>query len=427
MSFAIADIDAVEILDSRGNPTLQVTVTLPHGVVGQAGVPSGASTGQYEAAELRDDERRYGGKGVRKAVENVRGPLRDALLGFRVTDQVGLDQRMIETDGTSNKAHLGANAIIGVSMAASRAAAAACGLPLYAYLGGVGARRLPVPMMNVINGGKHAANRLEFQEFMIVPHGAATFAEALRYGAETFHALKALLEARGLSTGVGDEGGFAPDLERDEDACALIVQAIEKAGYVPGQEISIALDPASSSFFKDGGYHIPSLSGSALNSEAMVALYEDWVGRFPIVLLEDGLAETDWDGFEALNKRLGSKIQIMGDDLYVTNPKFIRKGIEQNATNSVLIKLNQIGTVSETIQAVDLCRQAGWRFMISHRSGETVDTYIADFAVAMGGGQIKSGSLSRGERLAKYNRLVEIERELGASALFGDDGSTRTA
>jgi enolase len=427
MSFAIADVDALEILDSRGNPTLQVTVTLSNGVIGQAGVPSGASTGQYEAAELRDDERRYGGRGVRKAVDNVRGPLREALLGFRVTDQVGLDQRMIETDGTSNKAHLGANAIIGVSMAASRAAAAACGLPLYAYLGGVGARRLPVPMMNVINGGKHAANRLEFQEFMIVPHGAATFAEALRYGAETFHALKALLEARGLSTGVGDEGGFAPDLERDEDACALIVQAIEKAGYVPGQEISIALDPASSSFFKDGGYHIPSLSGSALNSEAMVALYEDWVGRFPIVLLEDGLAETDWDGFEALNKRLGSKIQIMGDDLYVTNPKFIRKGIEQNATNSVLIKLNQIGTVSETIQAVDLCRQAGWRFMISHRSGETVDTYIADFAVAMGGGQIKSGSLSRGERLAKYNRLVEIERELGASALFGYDGSTRTA
>jgi enolase len=331
---------------------------------------------------------------------------------------------MIEADGTSDKSNFGANAIIGVSMAAARAAAISLNLPLYAYLGGVGARRLPVPMMNVINGGKHAANRLEFQEFMIVPHGAPNFAEALRYGAETFHALKKLLEARGLSTGVGDEGGFAPDLERDEDACALIVEAIEAAGYVPGQEIAIALDPASSSFFEDGGYRLPTISATPLTSQEMIALYEDWTNRFPIVLIEDGLAETDWAGFEEQTRRMGDKIEVMGDDLYVTNPKFIRKGIDANATNAVLIKLNQIGTVTETVEAIDLCRLAGWRYMISHRSGETPDPFIADFAVAMGGGLIKTGSLSRGERLAKYNRLVEIERELGAAAIFGQELKT---
>jgi len=420
----ITDVDAFEILDSRGNPTLQVSVTLEGDLKASAGVPSGASTGQYEAKELRDGERRYGGKGVQKAAANVRGPIRDALLGKLVTDQSGIDDAMIEADGTSDKSNLGANAIIGVSMAAARAAAISLNLPLYAYLGGVGARRLPVPMMNVINGGKHAANRLEFQEFMIVPHGAPNFAEALRYGAETFHALKTLLEARGLSTGVGDEGGFAPDLERDEDACALIVEAIEAAGYVPGQEIAIALDPASSSFFEDGGYRLPSISATPLTSQEMIALYEDWTKRFPIVLIEDGLAETDWAGFEEQTRRMGDRIEVMGDDLYVTNPKFIRKGIDADATNAVLIKLNQIGTVTETVEAIDLCRLAGWRYMISHRSGETTDPFIADFAVAMGGGLIKTGSLSRGERLAKYNRLVEIERELGAAAIFGQDLKT---
>jgi enolase len=418
MTHKIADIDALEILDSRGNPTLQVAVTLDSGVTAVAGVPSGASTGQYEAKELRDGGHRYGGRGVTRAVDNVRQGIRAALLGRDVTRQTDIDQSLIELDGTSDKSNLGANAIIGVSMAAARAAAIAVGLPLYAYLGGAAARRLPTPMMNVINGGKHAANRLEFQEFMIVPHGAPTFAEALRYGAETFHALKGLLESRGLSTGVGDEGGFAPDLGNDEDACALIVEAIEVAGYVPGQEIAIALDPASSSFFEDGGYRLPSLGDRPRTSAEMIALYQDWIDRFPIVLIEDGLAETDWDGFQAQTKQMGDRIQIMGDDLYVTNPKFIRRGIAEHTTNSVLIKLNQIGTVTETVEAVDLCRQAGWRFMVSHRSGETVDPFIADFAVAMGGGQLKSGSLSRGERLAKYNRLLEIERELGPKAVF---------
>jgi enolase len=420
----ITDVAALEILDSRGNPTLQVSVALSSGLVVSAGVPSGASTGQHEAAELRDGDPRYGGRGVQKAVANVQGPIRKALIGQVPTEQAKIDRLMIELDGTSNKSQLGANAIIGVSMAVARAGAAASGLPLYAYLGGPGARRLPVPMMNVINGGKHAANRLEFQEFMIVPHGAPTFAEALRYGAETFHALKGLLERRGLSTGIGDEGGFAPDLAFDKDACSLIVEAIEAAGYTPGDDIAIALDPASSSFFRDGGYHLPSVADQPLTNTQMIDVYADWISRFPIILIEDGLAETEWEGFQEQTRRMGDKIQVMGDDLYVTNPKFIRKGIELDATNAVLIKLNQIGTVSETVQAIDLCREAGWRYMISHRSGETVDPFIADFAVAMGGGQIKSGSLSRGERLAKYNRLVEIERELGDAAMFNTRAET---
>jgi enolase len=414
----IAKIDALEILDSRGNPTLQVALTLADGVMVVAGVPSGASTGIHEAAELRDGEARYGGRGVRSAVENVRQDIRKALVGKDVTRQAEIDRALIDLDGTPNKSRLGANAIIGVSMAVARAGAASAGLPLYRYLGGPEANRLPVPMMNVINGGKHAANRLEFQEFMIVPHGAPSFAEAVRYGAETFHALKGLLEARGLATGVGDEGGFAPDLAKDEDACTLIVEAIEKAGYQPGQDIAIALDPAASSFFADGAYQLPTL-GRPKSSEEMIALYETWITRFPIVLIEDGLAEEDWSGFEAQTRRMGDRIQIMGDDLYVTNPAFIRRGIETKASNSVLIKLNQIGTVTETIEAVELCRQAGWRFMVSHRSGETNDSFIADFAVAMGGGQLKAGSLSRGERLAKYNRLLEVEHELGSRAQFG--------
>jgi enolase len=413
----IANIDALEILDSRGNPTLQVAVSLADGVTVVAGVPSGASTGIHEAVELRDGEARYGGRGVRRAVENVRQDIRHALIGKDVTSQAEIDRILIDLDGTTNKSRLGANAIIGVSMAVARAGAASVGLPLYSYLGGPDARRLPIPMMNVINGGKHAANRLEFQEFMIVPHGAPNFAEAVRYGAETFHALKGLLEARGFATGVGDEGGFAPDLAMDEDACALIVEAIETAGFRPGADIAIALDPAASSFFTDGAYRLPTL-GAPKSSDEMIALYEDWITRFPIVLIEDGLAEEDWSGFAAQTRCMGKRIEVVGDDLYVTNPAFIRRGIAAQATNAVLIKLNQIGTVTETIEAVELCRQVGWRFMVSHRSGETIDSFIADFAVAMGGGQLKAGSLSRGERLAKYNRLLEIERELGTVALF---------
>jgi enolase len=404
MTSTIADIDALEILDSRGNPTLQVALTLASGVTVVAGVPSGASTGIHEAVELRDGEARYAGRGVRRAVENVRQDIRKALIGKDVTGQAEIDRILIDLDGTPNKSRLGANAIIGVSMAVARAGAVSAGLPLYRYLGGPDARRLPIPMMNVINGGKHAANRLEFQEFMIVPHGAPSFAEAVRYGAETFHALKALLEARGFATGVGDEGGFAPELASDEEACALIVEAIHKAGFKPGSDIAIALDPAASSFFADGAYQLPTLGGPK-TSAGMIALYEDWIARFPIVLIEDGLAEEDW-------------IEVMGDDLYVTNSAFIRRGIKAKTTNSVLIKLNQIGTVTETIEAIELCRQAGWNFMVSHRSGETVDSFIADFAVAMDGGQLKAGSLSRGERLAKYNRLLEIERELGPEAEF---------
>jgi enolase len=417
MPNAIARLDALEILDSRGNPTLQVSVTLENGLVATAGVPSGASTGIHEAVELRDGGPRYGGRGVQRAVNNVRTEIGGAIVGMDVTSQSEIDRKLIELDGTPNKSRLGANAIIGVSMAVARGGALASDQPLYRYLGGADTRRLPVPMMNVINGGKHAANRLEFQEFMIVPHGAPSFSEAVRYGAETFHALKGLLEARGFATGVGDEGGFAPDLAKDEDACVLIVEAIEKAGFKPGEDIAIALDPAASSFFADGAYQLPTLGGPKTSDE-MIALYEGWISRFPIVLIEDGLAEEDWSGFQAQTRQMGERIDIMGDDLYVTNPAFIRRGIEAKTTNSVLIKLNQIGTVTETIEAVELCRQAGWRFMVSHRSGETIDSFIADFAVAMGGGQLKAGSLSRGERLAKYNRLLEIERELEAEAQF---------
>jgi enolase len=423
MPNTIARCDALEILDSRGNPTLQVSVTLKSGLVATAGVPSGASTGIHEAAELRDGGPRYGGRGVRRAVENVRKEIGDALKGIDVTRQAEIDRILIDLDGTPNKSRLGANAIIGVSMAVARAGAASASMPLYRYLGGPNANQLPIPMMNVINGGKHAANRLEFQEFMIVPHGAPSFAEAVRYGAETFHALKGLLEARGFATGVGDEGGFAPDLAKDEDACALIVEAIEKAGFKPGEDIAIALDPAASSFFADGAYQLPTL-GASKSSEEMIALYENWITRFPIVLIEDGLAEEDWSGFQAQTRQMGDRVEIMGDDLYVTNPAFIRRGIETKATNSVLIKLNQIGTVTETIEAVELCRQAGWRFMVSHRSGETIDSFIADFAVAMGGGQLKAGSLSRGERLAKYNRLLEIEVALGSGGEFVSPFST---
>jgi enolase len=421
MTSHIDTITALEILDSRGFPTVRVTVVLNDGSVGVASIPSGASTGENEATELRDgDMTRYGGKGVLTAVENVEDEIADTLEGFDAREQAAIDEAMIELDGTDNKSRLGANAILGVSQAVARAAAESCGLPLYAYLGGVGARHLPVPMMNVLNGGKHADSSLDFQEFMIFPIGAPTFAEALRYGAETFQALKNILHGKGYATSVGDEGGFAPQLKGGNDeACELIVAAIERAGYVPGQDIAICLDPAASSFYEDGKYRL-TRSGQGDKSPAdMVALFKSWVAKYPIVSIEDGHAENDWDGFKAMTAELGDRIQIVGDDLVVTNPKFIARAIEEKACNAALIKLNQIGTVSETIDAIHLCRQAGWGFVISHRSGETEDSFMADFAVAMGGGQIKTGSVCRSERIAKYNRLLEIEAELGAAARFG--------
>ncbi|HOV28923.1 MAG TPA: phosphopyruvate hydratase [Synergistales bacterium] len=416
----ICDVNAMEILDSRGNPTIRVFVELDSGARVSASVPSGASTGENEAVELRDgDKGRFGGKGVLKAVTNVNEILGPGLLGMDPTQQGQIDRMMIEMDGTPNKAKLGANAILGVSMAVARAAAVDCGVPLYAYLGGCGARRLPVPMMNIINGGKHAENSVDLQEFMIFPVGAPTFAEALRYGAETFHALKALLKKRGYSVGVGDEGGFAPDLKSNEEALELMVQAIESAGYEPGKQVAIALDPAASSFWEQGVYNLSKSGQGKKTSEEMVAMYKDWVSRYPILSIEDGHAEDDWKGFSALTKEIGDRVQIVGDDIFVTNTNFIARGIEEKAANAVLIKLNQIGTVTETIQAIELARKAGWGYVISHRSGETEDTFMADFAVAMGGGQIKTGSVCRSERIAKYNRLLEIEAELDDAAVFG--------
>jgi len=417
----IENISALEILDSRGFPTVRVNVVLDNGIVGTSSVPSGASTGENEATELRDnDSARYGGKGVRQAVKNVESEIGPALTGFDPTKQAEIDRVMIELDSTDNKSRLGANAILGVSQAVARAAAQSRSLPLYAYLGGVGAVRVPVPMMNVINGGKHADSSLDFQEFMIMPRGAPTFAEALRYGSETFQALKKLLHGKGYATSVGDEGGFAPQLKGgNEEACELIVTSIEKAGFKPGRDIAIALDPAASSFFSDGKYRL-SRSGQGEKSPAeMVALFKSWVQKYPIVSIEDGHAENDWAGFKIMTAELGNRIQIVGDDLVVTNPRYIARAIEEKACNAALIKLNQIGTVSETIEAIDLCRKAGWGFVISHRSGETEDAFMADFAVAMSGGQIKTGSVCRSERVAKYNRLLEIEAELGTAAVFG--------
>jgi enolase len=417
----IVSVRALEILDSRGSPTVRVRVALEGGIVASASVPSGASTGENEAVELRDaDASRYGGKGVRKAVAAVSDVIAPKLLGVDAARQSEIDRLLIDIDETPNKAKLGANAILGVSMAAARAAAIAADLPLYVYLGGLAAHRLPMPMMNVLNGGKHADNSVDFQEFMIVPIGAPRFSEALRYGAETFGALKALLAEKGYSTSVGDEGGFAPNLPSNEMACELLVRAIEAAGYRPGQDLAIALDPAASSFYADGVYHLTKSGQGHKTSAELTMLYAAWVEKFPIVSIEDGLAETDWDGFRDQTAMLGDRIQIVGDDLYVTNTKFIRRGIAERSTNAVLIKLNQIGTVTETIDAIELCREAGWRFVISHRSGETEDTFMADFAVAMGGGQIKTGSLCRSERIAKYNRLLEIEEELGADAIFAN-------
>ena len=415
----IATISALEILDSRGNPTVRVRLSLDSGVTVSASVPSGASTGENEAVELRDhDKSRYGGKGVLKAVANVNDIIGPKLTGLEPNRQAEIDQLMVDLDGTPNKAKLGANAILGVSMAVARAAAVDAGLPLYAYLGGPSAKRLPVPMMNILNGGKHADNSVDFQEFMVMPIGAPTFAEALRYGAETFHALAKILKSKGYATSVGDEGGFAPNLKSNEEACELIVEAIKAAGYEPGKDVSIALDPAASSFYSEGAYRLTKSGQGDKSSEEMIALYGRWIDAFPIVSIEDGLDENDWRGFAAQTVAQGNRIQIVGDDIFVTNPAFIERGIKEKAANAVLIKLNQIGTVSETKRAIELCREAGWGYVISHRSGETEDTFMADFAVAMCGGQIKTGSACRSERIAKYNRLLEIERELGSASQF---------
>lgn len=415
----IATIHAHEILDSRGNPTVRVHLTLADGSAVSSSVPSGASTGEHEAVEIRDgDKSRYGGKGVLKAVANINDVIAPQLIGLDPARQAEIDATLLALDGTPNKARLGANAILAVSMAAARAAASASKLPLYAYLGGSEATRLPVPMMNILNGGKHADNSVDFQEFMVMPIGAPTYAEALRYGAETFHMLAKILQQKGYSTSVGDEGGFAPDLKSNEEACEVIVEAIAAAGYQPGKDIALALDPAASSFFHYGGYDLGKSGTGHKTGDEMIDLYRKWLDTYPIVSIEDGLDENDWKGFTKMTSALGDRSQIVGDDIFVTNPAFVRRGITKKAANAALIKLNQIGTVSETVQTINLCRAAGWRYIISHRSGETEDTFMADFAVAMGGGQIKAGSVCRSERVAKYNRLLEIEMSLGASALF---------
>ena len=412
----ITKIFAREVLDSRGNPTVQVDCYLDDGLAfGRASVPSGASTGTFEALELRDGDKRYGGKGVEKAVSNVNGVIAKKLVGFDALNQALIDRTLIELDGTENKSKLGANAILGVSMAVARAAADYLELPLYRYIGGITARTLPVPMMNVINGGVHADNPLDIQEFMIVPCGAPSFREALRYGAETFHALKKLLREKGYSTAVGDEGGFAPPMKSTKEALDFMIKAIESAGYSPGKDIYLALDAAASEFHRDGAYII---EGNTLSSAELVSFYEELVENYPIISIEDGLAEEDWEGWKILYERLGQKVQLVGDDIFVTNVKRIKRGIEEKTANSVLIKLNQIGTVTETIEAVELAHKNGLTTVISHRSGETEDTFIADLAVGVGSGLIKTGSLSRSERIAKYNRLLVIEEELAGSSRF---------
>jgi len=411
-------IQAREILDSRGNPTVEVDVMLTDGSAGRAAVPSGASTGEHEAHELRDgDKKRYGGKGVLNAVKNIQN-IEDELIGLDATDQILVDLVLIELDGTPNKSNLGANAILGVSLAVAKAASDSVGLPLYQYLGGVAARTLPVPMMNVLNGGSHADNNVDLQEFMIMPLGAPNFSEALRMGAETFHVLKKLLNEKGLATGVGDEGGFAPNLSSNREALDLLVAAIEKAGFKPGEEIAIALDPASSEFFKDGKYVLGAEGGEPWESEKLVDFYADLVDNYPIVSIEDGLAEDDWEGWGKLYERLGNRIQIMGDDLFVTNPERLVRGIEERCANSILIKLNQIGTLSETLETIEIAKRASFTNVISHRSGETEDATTADLAVATNAGQIKTGSLCRSDRVAKYNELLRIEEELDDLAVF---------
>ena len=415
----ISEIRGRQVLDSRGNPTVEAEVWLADGSVGRAIVPSGASTGEREAIELRDgDKENYLGKGVLKAVENVNGEIADALANFDASDQRSLDQKMIELDGTENKARLGANAILSVSMAAARAAANCYELPLYRYLGGAGANTLPTPMMNILNGGAHADNNVDFQEFMVMPVGAESFSEALRWGVEVFHTLKGVLKKRGYNTAVGDEGGFAPSLKSNVEAIEVVLEAIQQAGYKPGEEISIALDPAASEFYQDGNYVFKKSDKSAKSSEEMVRFWAKWANDYPIVSLEDGLAENDWEGWVLLTKELGNKIQLVGDDLFVTNVSILEEGIEKEVANSILIKLNQIGTVSETLDAISLARRNGYTSVISHRSGESEDTFIADLAVATGAGQIKTGSASRTDRIAKYNQLLRIEEELGDGSRF---------
>jgi enolase len=408
-----------EVLDSRGNPTVEAEVQLASGTVGRAIVPSGASTGEHEAVELRDgDNARFLGKGVLKAVENVNGEIADALGNWDASDQRGLDQKMIELDGTENKGRLGANAILAVSMACARSAAAEYDLPLYRYLGGAGANTLPTPMMNILNGGAHADNNVDFQEFMVMPVGAPSFSEALRWGVEVFHTLKGVLKKRGYNTAVGDEGGFAPMVKSNVEAIEVVLEAIDQAGYKPGEEIAIALDPAASEFFQDGKYVFKKSDKSAKSSDDMVRFWSKWVNDYPIVSLEDGLSENDWEGWQNLTKELGGKIQLVGDDIFVTNIQFLQEGIDKGVANSILIKVNQIGTVSETLDAIDLARRNGYTSVISHRSGETEDTFIADLAVATGAGQIKTGSASRTDRICKYNQLLRIESELGDGARF---------
>jgi phosphopyruvate hydratase len=415
----IESVHAREILDSRGNPTVEVEIILDDGAFGRAAVPSGASTGVHEALELRDGEKsRYGGKGVLKAVEHVNKEIKEALIDMDALDQSAVDHVMLTLDGTPNKSKLGANAILGVSLAVARAAAESAGLPLYRYLGGVPAKVLPVPMFNILNGGVHANwQGTDLQEFMIAPVGAPNFREALRWGSEVYQALKGVLKSEGYTTGVGDEGGFAPALTKNSDAVELILKAIEKAGYKPGDQVAIALDPASSGFYEDGLYNLRTEKRKVTSAE-MVQMYADWVAKYPIVVLEDGLAEDDWDGWKLLNKTLGGKIELVGDDLFVTNVERIARGIQENAANAVLIKLNQIGTLSETIAAIEMAYKANWGAMVSHRSGETVDSFIADLTVAMRTGHLKTGAPCRGERVEKYNQLMRIEEELGEAAVY---------
>jgi len=409
----IINVKTREILDSRGNPTVEVDIETASGAFGRAAVPSGASTGTREALELRDTEsKRYGGKGVSNAVNNVRDIITPEIIGMDAADQVALDNFMIELDGTPNKSKLGANATLGVSMAAARAAADAYLMPLYRYLGGLNARSLPLPMMNIVNGGEHAANNLDIQEFMIIPVGASSIVEAVRMGAETFHSLKNLLKEKGLNTAVGDEGGFAPDLNSNEEAIQLILKAAESAGYSPGTDIGIALDPAASEFYKNGKYELKS-EGKSLTGKEMIDYYADLVDKYPLLSIEDGLAEQDWDNWAMMTERLGASIQIVGDDIFVTNPEIFKEGNEKGIANSILIKLNQIGTVTETLDTIEMAKQAGYTTVISHRSGETEDTFISDLAVGVCGGQIKTGSMSRSDRVAKYNQLIRIEEELG--------------
>ena len=428
MSTMITDVIGREILDSRGNPTVEVEVWLENDVMGRAAVPSGASTGVHEALELRDgDKSRYGGKGVLKAVENVNEEIAEELFGMDALDQVAIDQAMLALDGTPNKSKLGANAILGVSMAVARAAAESVGLPLYRYLGGAGAHTLPVPMMNIMNGGAHANfESTDFQEFMIAPVGAPTFSEAVRWGSETYQALKSVLKSKGYPTGVGDEGGFAPTLKANSEAIDLILTAITKAGYKPGEDICIALDPAASEIYQDDGTYLLRREGDKrLTSEQMVALWADWVRQYPIISIEDGFAQDDWNGWELLTKELGHKIQIVGDDLFVTNVERLARGIKENAANSILIKLNQIGSLTETIAAIEMARKVGWTAMVSHRSGETGDTFISDLVVGMGTGQIKTGAPARSERVEKYNQLMRIEESLGGAAVYAGRGAFR--